>query len=393
MEKKSVAYGVGDYLCMLLIFLFVADPTNTIFHLKNVVFVLFMAYNVVFLKADWAKLFYPLIALTAVFVSWFFAVLNLAVIDGDDFKGVITAFMVLFFLPWSHHYDLIRIAKIPVLVTALLTLLLFWIIVLFPFTEGPIYAFMVSHDNTIMMSKRVFLGFQMFCMYYKSTAAFMVVFGSALYNTITLAKRTWLDVVMTFALLHMFVISGTRSSMMLPMFLAGVICFIYMRNRRYINYIVYPAVFVFMIAFFVLLAMLLMETDEPSNLVKYAHLTSYKELFTENPIYMLIGQGPGTYFYSLGFHKMTLKTEWTYLELLRNYGLFSLLILYVILRPMFAVIKYFERNEVTIAVVAAYVIYLIIAGTNPLLLSSTGMLVLLFMYNHWEKCEEQFGVE
>lgn len=386
MEREKIVNRVGNYLCMLLILLFVADPTNSILHLKNPVFVLLMLYNICFFKPDFSKFIYPLIPFITILVSWLFTTMRGQVMDFDTLKAVFTSFAILFFLPWSHHYDIIKLAKLPVLVTALLTILLFWLIAFFPFMESAIYGFMSSHEGTIMMSRRSFLGISMFGMYYKSTAAFFVVFGVALYNTIHKEKRTFIDVLLTFSLLHLFLISGTRSSMLLPMLLAGVICFIFLRNKRYLNYIIYPAVLLFVVAFFALLAMLLMESNEPSNIVKYAHLTSYKNLFINNPLYLFVGQGPGTYFYSLGFHRMTMITEWTYLELLRNYGiLFSAPILYVILSPLFALLKMVNRDEMALVISLSYTLYLIIAGTNPLLISSTGMLVLLFVYNYRER--------
>ena len=148
------------------------------------------------------------------------------------------------------------------------------------------------------------------------------------------------------------------------------------------RYMIYPGVLIFCILFFVLLAVLLMESDEPSNMIKYAHLVSYKELFTENPEYLLFGQGPGTEFYTKGFRMMTMKTEWTYLELLRNYGLFCLPLLYVIMLPLFKLLLLARQHESALAMASAYFIYLITAGTNPLLLSSTGMLVVLSGYSY-----------
>ena len=189
----------------------------------------------------------------------------------------------------------------------------------------------------------------------------------------------------------MFVISGTRSSVLFPVLLVGVMVFVYCRNGRYLRYVVYPAVAAFVVLFFAVLAMLLLETDEPSNLVKYAHLTSYKELFETNPQYLLMGQGPCTEFYSMGFRKMTLQTEWTYVELIRNYGIMCLPILYVILLPIYRLFRQAQRHDSALAIALAYIVYLIIAGTNPLLFSSTGMLVLLSAYSYTErlKCSKE----
>ena len=103
---------------------------------------------------------------------------------------------------------------------------------------------------------------------------------------------------------------------------------------------------------------------------------------------MILGQGPGTEFYSEGFRKMTMKTEWTYVELLRNYGLLCIPILYVVIYPFLRLLKQAFKFDSALAIAFGYVIYLVIAGTNPLLLSSTGMLVILSAYSYSEQLKK-----
>ena len=381
-NKACVIKWGGNILYMLLIFLFVADPTNTILGLKSVVFALLLLYNFVFLKADWTNLRFCLIPILAALISWIFAVIQGNNVDFDEFKAFLMSFSPLLLLLWSSHYDVVKLSVLPVTLTVIVVLVLFWICFFSPQFEGLLYIYMDMHDNTIMMSNRVFLGIKMFCMYPKATVAFLPVFGFVLYKALNEKKRRFIFILIIALFFHLFVISGTRSSMLLPILLACMILFIYGRNGRYMRYMIYPGVLMFCILFFVLLAVLLMESDEPSNMIKYAHLVSYKELFTENPEYLLFGQGPGTEFYTKGFRMMTMKTEWTYLELLRNYGLFCLPILYVIMLPLFKLLLLARKHESALAMASAYFIYLIIAGTNPLLLSSTGMLVVLSGYSY-----------
>lgn len=391
-ERKSIIDWGGNILFMLLVLTFVADPTNTILGVKNMVFAVLFLYSLVFFKADWSKLVYFLIPVGAVTLSWLIASMRGHIMDAEELKGVYTSFVPLLLLMWIDKYDVVRLSVLPVTVAAILVLFLFWFIFFFPQLEGPIYEYMWQHDATIMMSNRYFLGFKIFCMYPKSTVAFLPVFGYVLYKAVNKEQRTFWAVVVALLLLHLFVISGTRSSVLLPVFLACLILFIFCRNGRYIRYLFYPAALLFCFLFVTLIMMLLMEEDEPSNLVKYAHLASYKELFNENPLYLLLGQGPATEFYSIGFRKMTLKTEWTYLELLRNYGMLCLPILYVILRPLFELIKQSIKYDSALTIAAAYIIYLVIAGTNPLLLSSTGMLVILSAYSFLEHLKKKTTV-
>ncbi len=387
MEKVGLIKRVGDGLFALLILLFLADPTNTIFHLKNIVFLLFLLFNIAFYKADYARARYFLYAVSAVSVSFIVANLRGTIIDLAELKGIYTAFAPLLLLPWIDRYDVVRLSRIPVLVTAGIVVSLFWIIFFFPVTEAVIYPFMWSHDNTIMMSHRYFLGMRFFGMYCKSTVAMLPVFCIAVYNVAIPGKRTFVDILLVLLLLHLFLISGTRSTTLLPLLLFVAILFVFCRNRRYFNYFFYPVAFIAVLAIAVILFKLLMEKSEASNLVKYAHITSYLELFERNPLFLLFGQGPATYFYSEGFRHMTNITEWTYLELLRCYGIFSAVILYVIIKPLVLMFKYINTQEVVIAFILGYMLYLVIAGTNPLFLSSTGMLVVLSAYSFLDRIE------
>ena len=383
-DSKIINWG-GNILYMLLIFLFVADPTNTILGLKSAMFALLLLYSFVFFRPDWGNLKYFLIPVFVVLISWVFAVIQGEIVDISDVKAIIVAFAPLLLLLRSSHYDVIKLSVIPVTIAAIIVLVLFWLIFFVPELEAPLYLYMGKHDDTMMMSNRVFLGFSFFGMYLKSAVSFLPVFAFVMYKALNQKRFRLLNVLVIVILLHMFIISGTRSSMLLPILLACIILFIYCRNGRYMRYAVYPTVVLFCFLFLILLVMLLMETDESSNYVKYGHLTSYKMLFDEHPEYLLFGQGPGTKFYSIGFRATVIRTEWTYLELLRNYGVLCLPILYVIVLPLLKLIKDSSKYDSALAIASAYFIYLIIAGTNPLLLSSTGMLVILTAYSYVDR--------
>lgn len=381
MEREGLIKKVGNGLFFLLILLFLIDPTNSIFHLKNIVFILLFSFNVVFYKADFVKARYFFYAIFAVSISFVVANLRGTIIDLVELKGIYTAFVPLLLLPWIDRYDVLRLSRIPVLITAAIVVILFWLIFFNPIIESAVYSFVWSHDNTIMMSHRYFLGMRFFGMYCKSTVAMLPVFCIAVYNVVTPSKRNLIDFLLVIFLLHLFLISGTRSTTLLPLLLFVAILFVYCRNKRFFNYVFYPAALLAVLAIVFILFRLLMEKSEASNLVKYAHLTSYLGLFERNPSYILFGQGPATYFYSEGFRHMTNITEWTYIELIRCYGLFSIVILYIIIKPLFVLFKRINRSDVVIAFILGYLLYLVIAGTNPLFLSSTGMLVVLTVYS------------
>ena len=79
------------------------------------------------------------------------------------------------------------------------------------------------------------------------------------------------------------------------------------------------------------------------------------------------------------------------MELWRNFGVFAFFIIYTFLYPLVSLCRAALKNDEALVLAITYIVYLVIAGTNPLLLSSTGMLVLLTMFSaskgYAKKCE------
>ena len=87
---------------------------------------------------------------------------------------------------------------------------------------------------------------------------------------------------------------------------------------------------------------------------------------------------------------MTMETEWTYIELIRVYGVFSLLILSVVFFPVYRLWRFAKKDTFSFGIWGTYIIYLFIAGTNPLILSSTGMIMILAIYSYLEQAKLRF---
>jgi hypothetical protein len=111
-----------------------------------------------------------------------------------------------------------------------------------------------------------------------------------------------------------------------------------------------------------------------SNAIKLAHVKDYSVLFS-NPKILFFGQGLGSYFYSSGFGTETSITELTYLEFIRSFGLILATVYYGLLLYPIAKLRD-EKFRNSHYLVVAYSAYLIICVANPLLVSSTGMLLL-----------------
>ncbi len=108
-------------------------------------------------------------------------------------------------------------------------------------------------------------------------------------------------------------------------------------------------------------------SDSSSTSTKLGHITSIIFLMIDNPIYMLIGQGPGVAFYSSGVNMLVTNVEVSHFNLLRQFGFFG----------FFAYVSYVFYVMLCLSrlgrlglpwIIGLFVIFLI-AGTNPLLLS------------------------
>jgi len=116
------------------------------------------------------------------------------------------------------------------------------------------------------------------------------------------------------------------------------------------------------------------DPENESNAIKLTHLKDYYMLFSD-PKTLFFGQGLGAYFYSSAFGTETSITELTYLEFMRNFGLIIAIVYYCLL--LYPITKMRDPAFTNIHyLIVAYTSYLIICVSNPLLVSSSGMLVL-----------------
>ena len=387
MEKVMAVNGnqwvrkCGNALYFLLIFVIMLDPTNTVLHLKDIVFVLLVGFNCLVYKPDFSYLPHILTVYAVVFACFVIGEMQGSHIDEEMLMGTVKGFAPMVLLLWSPYYPVIRLSKVPVLLVSTVIAVLYVVVSSSEVAEIFVWKFVKSHNDMIMMTHRSFLGIPIFGMYYKSIISFIFVlflYYYQLYNVRRYRIRTLLAVVvLSFA----FLVSGTRATMLLPFFMLGLVMYRTFMKWRKAKYFFYPVLALFVVALLLLVVRLATEQGEASNAIKYAHLTSYGHLFSEHPEYLLWGQGPGAIFYSEGFGAWTAQTEWTYIELLRNYGLLSVGILAVLLLPLHRLLQDRE-NETAFGLAGAYAAYLMIAGTNPLLVSSTGMIVLLAIYSY-----------
>lgn len=380
----GIAKKIGNILFFIFILIVLIDPTNTILHKKDIVFVILVAYCMMFFKPN-VKMLIPIFALfTAFCIPWIICEARATNYDTSMALARLKSLTPIVLLLWTDRFDLLKLAKAPVVICCIITSTIFIAASLHPEIEAMIWAFYGDHDSTVMMSHRWIAGVQIFAVYLKSTIVFIFVLAYYLHCLFNKGMRSFMNTLCLIIVFFNFVVSGTRSTMLVPFFILGIVVFVNYRNHPKVKPFIYPAIILGAFMFLAIIVLLASETSEASNQIKYAHIPSYIALFANHPVDLLVGQGPGTSFYSEGFNKIVYETEWTYLELIRSFGIFSIVIVAVFAYPL--VILWRNRNDkFTFCMFWTYVAYMLIAGTNPLLLSSTGMMSLLIAYSYSSK--------
>jgi hypothetical protein len=176
------------------------------------------------------------------------------------------------------------------------------------------------------------------------------------------------------------ILSGTRAHMLMPFL---VIPIYFLMKTSLVKKIVYLQVFllIFIIAFFLndTIFNLLKEffsTKEGSNEIKISLLSGYVEIFS-NPFTFLFGQGYNAQEWSSVLRTMIVmenkasKTELTYIEILRVYGVFFftlfIFMLYFLLKKLKSFSNYYWLY-------LSFTLYLLNSSINPYLFSTNGML-------------------
>lgn len=354
--------------------------------MKDKSFALLFGFCLLAYKPDWRYLPHILIVLLSMLAGYLLAEIQGNSLDEEVLIATIKSIVPLLLLLYIKQFDFVKSSITPALITTIVLSTLFILAISNPLFEKAIWYFVRAHDNMIMMTRRSFLGIKFFGMYGKTLMAMTFALYFVYYHALNQSRHKFVYCIMSLVLTMAFLISGSRSTMLLPFALLGIAVYYRIIRTTTSKYILLPFIGLLAVALLLFILVLAGETNEASNVIKYAHLYSYKELFEAHPEYLLIGQGPGSAFYSEGFGKMTTITEWTYLELIRNYGLFSLPIFGVFAYPLVRLFPY-RNDHLTQGILFAYVLYLLIAGTNPLLLSSTGMIMILSAYSYCQRLE------
>eukprot|EP01133_Synstelium_polycarpum_P004769 gene4769-5556_t len=302
---------------------------------------------------------------------------NLA--DWDFAAGVVKSFLIitLLFIVIDYRIPLIKYVNNTVLIVIVITISLYLTFLISAEMFRTLSIYLVDDKQAGIFALREYFGLSVIMLFYKTCPILVFPLSFFLYRYCLKRKKS--DLFIAISALFTLFLSGTRANILVALLIL-IYFFIdsLIRKKHYIFLFLISIVSSMMLVFFVL-SFSGSGGDESSD-IKSGHFQSLVDEISK-PGIIFFGQGVGSTYYSLGLGRKILQSELTYFELIRVFGLpIAILLFFLLLYP---IIYLYQNSKLrkNKAYAVAYLGYLFIAGTNPLLISSTGMLIVVAMYS------------
>lgn len=358
LKGSLVLYGVVVLL----------DPTNSIFHLKTIVFALCLLCWLLFSNRNATHTY-----IGAILFSWLFLTYGMIISDiriqpiDIGYKTQITNlyFLTLLILPLS-NFSRDELMSLTFRFGLVLSVVI-WILYLFYIYSGfeqAMYLYFTETANlTVMIAKRTTLGIEMPMFFYKTVPfmllplAYVIVYYQGL-------KRVLLITMFLFPI----IIGGSRTPILCAALLIGISC--YLKSSSYILKKV--MLLIFGIAFIYVLLNVIIEAGN-SNELKFDSYDSYYNSLTQDLSNFLLGKGIGSLVY-IPTRGYMAYSELSIMDLYNQYGVIvGSLFFTFIMYPGLYLVKTKNTNMKILG--WSYLLYMVISATNPLLFSSTGWFI------------------
>lgn len=371
------------FAVVILAFAAVVDPADQIFHLKVPAFVLVVLVCIFRRGLTGRTVTYTiwtatLVTAVVIPLAWtLLGMLNFGLHSGDAQFATLKSFLFLLVLPVliCEDIDLASLVKRMGIVLVGLTIFMVAVSLFSPAIFLALYEFCLARQCAIITTSRDLVGVGVGQFYYKTSA--LMIFPFAYYCSLLVRRgnKSFVTLILVLFYSAALLFSGTRANVLAALFVAGVFALVYIRESFGIT----ASVTVALLGTVLLTTTLIpkfAKPDEQSNSIKLAHLRSYEEEFDAHPGILLWGQGTDTGFYSEGFQGWTTVTELSFLELIRVFGI-PITLLFGVGLVWIAYALYARRSY---SVFIAYIAYIAIAASNPLLISSTGFIIICAMW-------------
>lgn len=277
--------------------------------------------------------------------------------------------------------DLTRIFNNSSLLIVLVTSVSYLVLLNNPKTFGLLYDYFVVDKSAAVYGLRQYGDFTILQIFYKTSP--LLIFPLSYFLHQLLIQQNRKQVLFKILILSTIIItlflSGTRANILsLALIILFYILFYAYKKSKPIFFIIGFVYLLVVIYSASVLSGIFLNKSEISNMVKLGHFISYIEHFSNYIGILIFGQGLGGSFYSTGIYSIVSVTELSYFEIIRIWGLpIAIVFGSILLLPVCKELKNKQISHLFIA----YIAYLFVAGTNPLLLSSTGMLVLVYVFS------------
>jgi hypothetical protein len=384
---------VSAFILRSSLYIFVAvsllDPADQIFHLKTPLFIVVFGIWLLRLANGYTPncriglwigviCFGLMVPLVATLIG--------AIGGTNPAEGIglttLKSFLMLFLLPVivSENIDLVSILVRESILVALITIGLVLVRFISPLLFIGIYEFTLAKQNALISTGRDQFGIGIGSFYYKTAAIMIISLGHYSWRFFQDDSRRFRDFLLILIYLSALVFSGARGNAFGALIVIGL--FGLQKIKKVFGWsaaVVILAVGISLASTFYFPTFF--DVAEQSNSIKLGHFTSYINEFENHPQYLIWGQGAETEFYSEGFGGRTTITELAYLEIIRNFGVpISLVLCSLLVWPIVWFVRQSKQLRKISYLAIPYSAYLVTAGSNPLLVSSTGFLVIVAMW-------------
>lgn len=259
-------------------------------------------------------------------------------------------------------------------------ILLYLLIIIFPDIFNIIYNFGRTYDIFTIEYRDFFLGAEIPSFYFNVSPLYIFPFVHYLFNS--RVEKNKINLFWFLISLLGIVATLNRTNVFIALIVVFLYSFFY--NKKTLI-LIFP-IMILLIDWIVVYQYLesIFSTTEISNMTKLGYLDEYVVKLWDTNIF-LFGEGLGSYTFWSSNGVLKSVTELTYFEIIRYYGIFGAFFLIVLM--LYPALKCLKKSFKTKVVGLAFLFFLIMSSTNPMLFNSIGMLMFSLILSFSYKIE------
>ena len=293
-----------------------------------------------------------------------------------QFILAVSVLLLIYLIEW-YGIDFERIVKASGIVLCLFTGVFYYAIIVTPdSTLGAYFSDHFLEYSLVATGERANLADDPLFMFRVGTAPFLFL-PFCLFVISFLRERRVRDAVALLIIAATIAVSTSRALILGCLIATGYLVMSRLRPSRQMVLLCVAAAAGLLVAQYLITQTTLFSLTEESNAVKVGHAVSFAEHMTIRG--MLFGDGLASYYYSIGRNAVLAHTEITLLDLIRYFGFPLTAVLYAAL--LFPSLRRDSYRGERRTCVFLFVLYLAMSLTNPVLLNSFGLLIVLWYWS------------